>query len=124
MNVDEFSVAPRRTSSLLPHCGHEDMDPLSLLRALISLIPPTHESVFSLFACSALYICTKPRLHSAFSFSASGAACPVFVSQQVRHLFSSVAHRQPLCCFKIHTDGTETTWLHARCKIAFTLAFV
>ncbi len=104
---------PRRVPSPLPHCGHEDMDSLSLLRAPIPLIPsPVDKLERFPFACSALYICTKPRRHSAFSFLALGAACPVFVSltlQHALHLFSSVMYSRPLRCCNIHASGTETT---------------
>lgn len=104
---------PRRTPPLLPRCSCEDM-------GLISLIPSHWGQIrtFFPFACSALYICTKPRLPSAFSFSALGAACPVFVLHQALRLFSSLTYSsRPPCCFNIHTNGTESTSLHAWCKI-------
>lgn len=75
INVDVIQHRPRRTLLMLPHDGHADTDPLSLLTAFISLIP---SSCFPPFACSPLYICTKPILHSAFSFSAFGHCMPSF----------------------------------------------
>lgn len=50
--------------------------PLYVLGAPITLIPFTRQSQrFFPFACNALYICTQPRFHSAFSFLALSSAC-------------------------------------------------
>lgn len=45
--------------------------------------------------------------------------CAQLVSLSPATLVSSVTFSRPLCCSCIHVNGTETTWLHAWCKLAF-----
>lgn len=66
----------------LPHCGHEDVDPLYLLRALTTLVLSLVDKLEShgvFFPLHAVHCTYAPRLHSAFSFLAFGHCMPVSI---------------------------------------------
>lgn len=98
INVDVIQHRPRRTLLMLPHDGHADTDPLSLLTAFISLIPSSCFPPFCMQSTVHMHQANTSQCLFIFSFWALHAQFLSLITCK-----NSVIHGRPLRCCNIHT---------------------